>query len=897
MAARGEEDRNWRPATHGELASPFLEEELFAEESDSEWEAHLSMLEAETPFRHAFTKGLAIKGAQHEDEHRRLADESSSSELAHAAEAADEGAYAFEDEDEYPLEEETHGEWSEGDDAEREDWLIEDEDEPEDWLYEGLWDGGEEEFPHAEHEHVSYHDDLMAYEEEALATVDDWTASVEEEALESLLAITDADSTERFAPEVRIPYAATDEEVKSVSELRTQIVAVAKREWMNWGKGTLDETGPRTQKHLLKYWMEFLPRNRFSRQKAENWIEARHAWSAAFVSYVMQEAGAGGTFEYGSFHTIFVAAAKKATLAGDASKFQAQSITTVKPEVGDLVCRDRTVRSGGPCANTNWNNLAPRKISHSDIVVEVHPDHIVILGGNTAQTHPHRGKTSDTVGQRKVMLDKRGFVIPVQKKGACPYFAIVKPPGSGVAVSTGFDGTAPIPEPGSVSGARPSAERVRFAQRVLNAAEGESLKPDAALGPLTRGALERFRRKHGLGTGGVLDEKTGIALVQRALEELAQQSLFPIGVRDAATDQAVAGFKAERRLGSGASLDDATRLALADALDQRRGPAADTGAAPHRPTVGAGGAVHAAGVAIKGGSWGGWVGRQTQGTEPAKISRNQIRDKYGIAVAVAAQVETGGYYDKVQMYDRGILSWGIKQWTLHRGSLQQLLGFIKARLEPSLWARLFPGIDIQGTTLLVNGKSLQVPREDDDAAGLALRRSFRGSEDPKKFNTSIMDNWLSVFALAARNPSVQQLQLEYAAKSLRDNLNKHLGRTLKARNDVKQTDVQNYGRVGDYIEESPLALALFNSMETQNPKWTYIYLKRVVDRLAGRHRGHDVARWPSGWQEMFAQELSKELGESGFACWGTKAVATKPACKARASRTEKTLQAYRQLSG
>jgi hypothetical protein len=249
------------------------------------------------------------------------------------------------------------------------------------------------------------------------------------------------------------------------------------------------------------------------------------------------------------------------------------------------------------------------------------------------------------------------------------------------------------------------------------------------------------------------------------------------------------------------------------------------------------------------------------------------------------------------MYDRGILSWGIKQWTLHRGSLQQLLGFIKARLEPSLWARLFPGIDIQGTTLLVNGKSLQVPREDDDAAGLALRRSFRGSEDPKKFNTSIMDNWLSVFALAARNPSVQQLQLEYAAKSLRDNLNKHLGRTLKARSDVKQTDVQNYGRVGDYIEESPLALALFNSMETQNPKWTYIYLKRVVDRLAGRHRSHDVTRWPSGWQDMFVQQLSKEFSESGFACWGTQAVATKPACKGRVSRADRTLQAYRQLSG
>jgi hypothetical protein len=69
------------------------------------------------------------------------------------------------------------------------------------------------------------------------------------------------------------------------------------------------------------------------------------------------------------------------------------------------------------------------------------------------------------------------------------------------------------------------------------------------LEPLTRGALERFRRKYNLGTEGVLDEKTELALVQRALEEIRQKSLFgQLGVLDAATRRELIRFKSERGL-------------------------------------------------------------------------------------------------------------------------------------------------------------------------------------------------------------------------------------------------------------------------------------------------------------------------------------------------------------
>jgi peptidoglycan hydrolase-like protein with peptidoglycan-binding domain len=117
---------------------------------------------------------------------------------------------------------------------------------------------------------------------------------------------------------------------------------------------------------------------------------------------------------------------------------------------------------------------------------------------------------------------------------------------------------------------KPSNELVRFAQRVLNAVEGERLDADGILGLGTRGALERFRKKHNLGAGGVLDDKTSLALAQRALEEIAQQSMFAQpGVLDAKSEQALKAFKSERRLGFSATLDAATRTALADSLARR----------------------------------------------------------------------------------------------------------------------------------------------------------------------------------------------------------------------------------------------------------------------------------------------------------------------------------------
>lgn len=156
-----------------------------------------------------------------------------------------------------------------------------------------------------------------------------------------------------------------------------------------------------------------------------------------------------------------------------------------------------------------------------------------------------------------------------------PWHWEYNPPASGR-----LEGTAPVEKPslpGSIfpaqpkqqSTAKPTASLVIFAQRVLNAAEGERLGNDGSLGPLTSAALERFRKKYSLGTGGTLDASTVLALVQRALEELAQASMFArMGTRDARTEQAITTFKAAHQLGTDSGIDSATLRSLTDALSR-----------------------------------------------------------------------------------------------------------------------------------------------------------------------------------------------------------------------------------------------------------------------------------------------------------------------------------------
>ena len=448
----------------------------------------------------------------------------------------------------------------------------------------------------------------------------------------------------------------------------------------------------------------------------------------------------------------------------------------------------------------------------------------------------------------------------------------------------------------------PSGEIVRFAQRVLTATEGERLDDDGDLGPLTRAALERFRKRHGLGTTGVIDAKTEIALVQRALEEIAQQSMFAaLGVLDAKTRDALTAFKGRRGLAPVPTLDAATRKALTEALAKRvlssgpRPSGAPTAARPSTTKEGSETVVH---VSPTGKVEGLEKGVKVPTTVGFRPDPNDRRD-----LVIAATGAAEGGFDTVNMYDRGILSWGMMQWTLHQGSLQRALSFIKERLtaqgKSSLWPRLFGGLDLRDNEIVYQGEVVTTKNNG------RLREIFRGAATPNEYDRTTAEHWARMFARAGRDPVIQTLQTAYARKEVDDLLDMSLGSALAGirrrcskrpkggtwnyicpkLKEAPQVYLQRYRRVSDYVGTVLKTLALAFGMKVNNPAGTYVHVMLAVDALAATHSTHDIEAWPAGWQRALGDELERVLRASGFAMWGD----AKAARAGRVSRTEKIL--------
>ena len=115
-----------------------------------------------------------------------------------------------------------------------------------------------------------------------------------------------------------------------------------------------------------------------------NWVEP---WSAAFVSWVMCEAGLGdrSQFERDIAHRVYIDQAIRAR-DGQApqSAYVAHDTGEVAVAPGDLLCNSR----GG----VNYRSLADRRRdtgdyapAHCDIVVRVSDDRLAVIGGNVVQ--------------------------------------------------------------------------------------------------------------------------------------------------------------------------------------------------------------------------------------------------------------------------------------------------------------------------------------------------------------------------------------------------------------------------------------------------------------------------------------------------------------------------------
>lgn len=193
--------------------------------------------------------------------------------------------------------------------------------------------------------------------------------------------------------------------------LAAKAKALVESEREFWSNGRYQERDPEVLSRMKDYWNAANIAVSTAEIQSAAW-QHYNPWSAAFISWVMREAGARDYFAYSSAHWQYVADAKRNVGNNDEIfwAFRAQDKT---PQVGDLVCAER-LNSGITYENVDDGE---GRASHCDLVTEVHARYIIVIGGNTRDDF--NGLSEHTVGKKRFELRSDGRL-------ATDHFAIVR---------------------------------------------------------------------------------------------------------------------------------------------------------------------------------------------------------------------------------------------------------------------------------------------------------------------------------------------------------------------------------------------------------------------------------------------------------------------------------------
>ena len=192
---------------------------------------------------------------------------------------------------------------------------------------------------------------------------------------------------------------------------KTSMVLLAVGEWARFGRQVITYSAnapPRTEQlgvqerdapeRIADYWASVGKSGRSGLDDIP--------WSAAFISWDIESAGVPrDLFCPDQSHTIYVE--RMVTRAArPGAVFIPRRPTERAPEVGDLIC---AARDG---SGTTLDNLN-RGAGHCDIVVEVRPGEVHVIGGNVG----------DSVNRSVFPLDGGGFLSPISAR---PVFTVIE---------------------------------------------------------------------------------------------------------------------------------------------------------------------------------------------------------------------------------------------------------------------------------------------------------------------------------------------------------------------------------------------------------------------------------------------------------------------------------------
>ncbi len=177
---------------------------------------------------------------------------------------------------------------------------------------------------------------------------------------------------------------------------RRKVVAIAMAEWRRWGLQATHRRGPKESDAGYRDWVRHY-------WKVATGNDTRAAWSGAFVTYVMKEAGADSSWPSTGSHAHYIRIAMQ-NRERRSGHFWARRLGEYAPRPGDLVCN--ALESGISYDRQPDRNYA----SHCDIVVDVRDGWIAVVGGNL----------SNSVAKRALMTDFDGRLINPQPRAFDP---------------------------------------------------------------------------------------------------------------------------------------------------------------------------------------------------------------------------------------------------------------------------------------------------------------------------------------------------------------------------------------------------------------------------------------------------------------------------------------------
>lgn len=241
-----------------------------------------------------------------------------------------------------------------------------------------------------------------------------------------------------------------------------------------------------------------------------------------------------------------------------------------------------------------------------------------------------------------------------------------------------------------------------------------------------------------------------------------------------------------------------------------------------------------------------------------RIRPSDVRSRDLFVLDITQSLEGG--FDSVNVYDKGILSWGIMQWAARYGSLNQSLIFIKRRLwaqkRKSVWDKTFVanGLDVDRDGLIAYGHPLRTPAD--------IRLAFRGSLKVGRYDPKLAGHWALTFARAGRQPAIAALQVEYASHIVDAVLNKRLSGLpyhAPGRDGLTATDLAG---------SDPYAEALVFALWTNNPRHAFQYVRQAATEARAASASDDPRLWAPG---AFSEALLQRCRESRFGNWQQRA--------------------------